>query len=150
MNQRCAVCNQKIRRRGDLEVLTEDVRVPDYPKRGLWFLLEKGQPLCTYHPRLDARFKPTEAMTGANPRWYEFINRLKGPEGCNFREEPGRYGLKVFLSDGKPSNHSFTRTLLAEMGLESKSVEATIQYFCSWGKDSDNGVAWIPDPHGTP
>lgn len=64
-------------------------------------------------------------MTTANPRWNEFLARLWGPEGCDFRE----------TTDGKLtwncSAHTRDRAaaILRDMGANDHDLLATLDYF---------------------
>jgi len=55
-----------------------------------------------------------------HPRWEEFLDRLSGPEGCNFRTTWTCFG-------GTDKRHS--RRVLAEMGLSPRAIEASLAYF---------------------
>lgn len=63
----------------------------------------------------------SEVMKKQHPRWDEFIQRLAGPEGCDFREEP----------DGRPTSRcqgkKLTKAVLKAMG--GVNIPASITYF---------------------
>jgi hypothetical protein len=54
-----------------------------------------------------------------HPRWDEFLERLAGPEACNFQTD-----RRTCFGDVR-----FTRTILRDMGLDEPSIEASIAYF---------------------
>ena len=64
-----------------------------------------------------------ETMTTDHPRWTEFVDRLEGPEACNFREVDGKTTW-----DCKPGKEDrpFARAILGDMGMD---VEKSLAYF---------------------
>ncbi len=142
----CAICNRRDGPRSIVRDLTEDARVQDYPKAGLWFLLKKGKPLCLTHPRLDARFKPTEAMTPSNPRWEEFYKRLEGPEGCNFRRDDPEDAKTTHWDCAGGNDHTLTRKIMAAIGFSPELIEASCRYFASHGGFCDCAVLFNVNP----
>jgi hypothetical protein len=68
-------------------------------------------------------------MTPTNPQWTEFVKRLEGPEGVNFRRDP---------KDGDvmwDCYHDFDNSaaVLAGMGLAAEEIEATFDFFVRHG-----------------
>ena len=85
-------------------------------------------------------------MTTANPRWGEFVARLWGPEGCDFRE----------TADGNLtwncSAHTRDRAaaILRDMGATDEDLLATLDYFDAKGGYCDceillNVDGWLRD-----
>ncbi len=75
-----------------------------------------------------------DVMRPAHSRWQEFYDRLEGPDGCNFREEPD--------ADGKPETRwtclagkdkSAARRILSAMGFSRASVDASCADFEAHG-----------------
>jgi Protein of unknown function (DUF2695) len=67
------------------------------------------------------------AMTKEHPRWEEFLERLEGPEGCNFREAaPGKTVWNCAGGDDK----SLATAILTDMGA---SIEESLAYFEAHG-----------------
>jgi len=58
-----------------------------------------------------------------HPRWKEFVERLAGPNGCNF----GEHGWTCF------GDLRFTRQLLALMGMRPAPIDVCIAYFKDHG-----------------
>ncbi len=74
-------------------------------------------------------------MTPAHPQWQEFVGRLAGPEGCNFRQERGQF---VFDCDGEPSRPKAS-ALLWDYDVD---VEASLAYFEEHGGFCDCEVVF--------
>jgi hypothetical protein len=152
MRLQCTICDRVEGPLLRFGRLIEDVRVQDYPKRGCWFLVEKGQPLCIFHPRIEARFQPTEVMTPANPRWAEFYGRLEGPEGCDFHQGDTRNTVALGNRTTWPckggTDQSLTRKILAAMGFTEPLIEASCRYFKSHGGFCDCEVLFNVHPMG--
>jgi hypothetical protein len=69
-------------------------------------------------------------MTREHPDWEVFCDRLGGPEGCHFHDEPD--------AEGKPQTRwrcagghdkSIATRLLHEMGLTASEIAASLAYF---------------------
>ena len=69
----------------------------------------------------------------AHPRWEEFLERLCGPEGCNFTDTTWR------CSGG--TARPFCRQILADMGLTEQAIAVTLAYFEEHGGYCDCEVA---------
>jgi hypothetical protein len=80
------------------------------------------------------RRKITEAnvMMATHPRWEDFLNRLDGPEGCNFRIEDGRETWTC-AGGNSADSHSFSRQIMTAMGLTAAEVTASLKYFTEHG-----------------
>jgi hypothetical protein len=59
------------------------------------------------------------AITNKSSSWDEFIGRLEGPEGCDFKDS----GFTCF------GDHRLSRKILAEMILSEREIEASIKFF---------------------
>ena len=71
-----------------------------------------------------------DVMTPTHPRWGEFIQRLEGPEGCNFHEqEDGRIGWDCVGS----TDHPYSIRILTAMGFSPESIAASRDYFRQHG-----------------
>ena len=64
-------------------------------------------------------------MTPLDPRWSEFIDRMEGPDGCNFRDDR-------FTCDNTP-NRPLARSILRRMGLTGPEIEQSLGYFSAHG-----------------
>lgn len=77
----------------------------------------------------------TSIMTPQHPRWSEFIERLQGPEGCNFGQDFGGQGRPVpgtfQRSCTQKTDRPFTRAILAKM--EDIDIAASLAFFNSRG-----------------
>jgi len=77
-------------------------------------------------------------MVVSRPRWKEFLSRMEGKEGCNFREDPKKLETrKESARFGKPRivwncEHTLNiaSRLLRKMGFD---VESSLTYFRSRG-----------------
>ena len=70
-------------------------------------------------------------MTPRDARWAEFVERLEGPEGCNFHEDD--QGSVVWSCPGghdKPA----ARRILTAMGYD---VDQSLDYFEQYGGHCD-------------
>ncbi len=63
-----------------------------------------------------------EIMTPTHPRWDEFIQRLQGPEGCNFRKENG--GITWNCPGGRQKPQA--RRILEDMEMD---VDLSLAFF---------------------
>jgi hypothetical protein len=68
-------------------------------------------------------------MTPLDGRWPEFIERLEGPGGCNFREGPGNGTWDCDNTSQRP----IARRILAQMGLAPAEIEQSLGYFSAHG-----------------
>ena len=55
-----------------------------------------------------------------HPRWEEFLDRLRGPEGCNFQTTWTCCG---------GTDKRYSRKILADMGLSPRAIEASLAAF---------------------
>ena len=62
----------------------------------------------------------TIPVSPRHPRWEEFLDRLRGPEGCNFQTTWTCYG---------GTDKRYSRRILAGMGLTQREIEASLAYF---------------------
>jgi hypothetical protein len=66
-----------------------------------------------------------QIMTTKHPRWNEFTQRLGGPEGCNFHDDPAT-GQMAWTCEGG-SDKTLAAAILAKMG--GIDVPASLEYF---------------------
>jgi hypothetical protein len=71
----------------------------------------------------------TPVMMPRHPRWDEFIKRLNGPEGCNFRRET--IGAKWNCDASTRRPHA--RRILKRMGFDDLEILASLAYFSMHG-----------------
>lgn len=65
-------------------------------------------------------------MDRNHPKWDEFIQRLEGPEGCNFREEvPGDSKTITWTCKGG-KDKSFSKNLLKDYNVD---IEGSLSWF---------------------
>ena len=74
-------------------------------------------------------------MRPRHPRWTEFIDRLAGPDGCNFKAETW-----TCFGDTR-----LTERILAGMGWEPAAIAASLRYFRSRGGYCDCEVVFNVD-----
>ena len=65
------------------------------------------------------RTRADEPILPRHPRWDEFIERLAGPDGCDFQKDE-------WICSGELE---MTRRILREMGLEDASIDVSTSYF---------------------
>ena len=70
-------------------------------------------------------------MTPEHPRWQEFVDKLEGSEGCNFRKDETE---KIVWNCSDEDNHAKSRRILASMGVE---VDKSIEFFQTHGGHCD-------------
>lgn len=68
-------------------------------------------------------------MTPFDPKWDDFLDRMEGPEGCNFQESGKDF---TFTCDNTP-NRPIARRILARMGLSPAQIEQSLGYFSAYG-----------------
>lgn len=72
-----------------------------------------------------------EVMTRENPRWEEFVKRLYGPEGCNFRRDPdGVIRNDCGLERESGVDRPLARRILEDMDCD---VDGSLAYFVEHG-----------------
>jgi len=77
-----------------------------------------------------------DTMTPKNPRWAEFVTRLEGPEGCNFREHPkypGDPGHFTWDCDANDRTCPHARAILKAMGATETEIINSILFFSNHG-----------------
>ena len=77
---------------------------------------------------MKLRDRETEIMDRSHPRWEEFLQRLEGPEGCDFRED--ELGNVTWRCVGG-NNKDFAIKILKDMG--GIDIEKSLAFF------DDNG-----------
>jgi len=69
-----------------------------------------------------------EIMTVDHPRWNEFINRLEGLEGCNFRKDGDNFTWRC----DSTMERSLAKTILKRMSIDI-DIEGSLEYFAQHG-----------------
>jgi len=81
-------------------------------------------------------------MTPIHPKWDDFLDRLEGPDGCNFRDVV-RNGKKdsTWDCDNTP-NRPIARKHLAALGATSQEIEQSLGFFHAFGGHCDCEIAF--------
>ena len=68
-------------------------------------------------------------MTPEHPRWEEFMERLEGPEGCDFTlKDPNDIKTATWkCKNGR--DKSFAEAILKDMGLNAEGIAASALFF---------------------
>jgi len=82
-------------------------------------------------------------MTPQHPRWEEFIGRLKGPEGCGFRED--KKGEWHWKCDSNDTSKPGATKILRRMGLTIREVAESLAYFEEHGGYCDCEILFNVD-----
>jgi hypothetical protein len=69
---------------------------------------------------IDVKTLTPDPLLPQHPQWDEFLNRLYGPDGCNF---------KTTWTCSGTTEKPLSRRILADMGLSAAAIEATLAYF---------------------
>jgi hypothetical protein len=78
----------------------------------------------------------SQAMLPGNPRWEEFLERLSGPEGCDFHED--RW---TCYNDTRAA-----QALLARMGLSRPAIKLSLGFYRDHGGCCDCEIVFNVDP----
>lgn len=72
----------------------------------------------------------SQIMTPAHPQWADFLKRLAGPEGCNFRQTtPGDVSTTRWECAGG-NNKDIARRILGQVfNFNGKQIEQSFRYF---------------------
>lgn len=81
-------------------------------------------------------------MDPQHPRWEEFLGRLQGPEGCNFRIVQGANKQRLTWDCSHFTDYPLCARILANMGLSASEVLESFVFFHSWGAYCDCKVPW--------
>jgi len=107
---------------------------------GHWCKRPSGHsgPMVAFHAARRLLYADS-ALKPGHPRWREFIDRLAGPEGCDFREKEGGgdYTWKCY------NGHELAREILEKMG--GIDVEATLGYCREHGGHCDCEIVFNVD-----
>ncbi len=79
-------------------------------------------------------------MRPAHWRWNEFVRRLEGPEGCDFRRENGRTVWNCTGLVDRPHSRAVLETM------EGIDVEGSLRYFSAHGGHCDCEVVFNVGP----
>lgn len=72
-------------------------------------------------------------MTTEHPKWEEFIERLEGPEGCDFKEIGEGTGFDLQWTCGGGQDKSHAQKILTDMGFTWEEIEESCAYFDNHG-----------------
>jgi hypothetical protein len=79
------------------------------------------------------RVGESSPMCPEHSQWNDFIDRLAGPEGCNFqRAVPDDLNSLTWTCDPN-EDYPLSRRILADIGLSSAEIEASLSYFVEHG-----------------
>lgn len=79
-------------------------------------------------------------------KWDEFIRRLEGPEGCNFREKtPGDIKSVTWECDSTDRSCPKASAILIKMGFKSKDVSRIIEWCAATGGFCDCEILFNSD-----
>lgn len=84
-----------------------------------------------------------EIMTPDNKRWQEFIEKLEGPEGCNFKEKVKGYPQSITWQCSSKKDRHFTTSILNKMG--NIDVKKSLKYFDKHGGNCDCEILFNVD-----
>jgi hypothetical protein len=84
-------------------------------------LVRAGANICTMYQKPPT--STVRPILPRHPRWSEFLERLAGPEACNFQTD--RW---TCFGDVR-----FTKRILRDMGLDEPSIELSTAYFRDHG-----------------
>jgi hypothetical protein len=89
--------------------------------------------------------KDRELMSLSHPRWEEFVERLSGQEGCNFRERrPGDpSSLEWDCRGGWDQGAAYA--ILCSMGLTHAAAIASLEFFAANGGHCDCEIIFNVD-----
>jgi Protein of unknown function (DUF2695) len=74
-----------------------------------------------------------QIMRPEHPQWDKFIDRLGGPEGCNFRLRVPTDRKSMTWTCSSKSDCSLSRGILAQMGFTPEEIEASLKVFAEHG-----------------
>jgi hypothetical protein len=83
-------------------------------------------------------------MTPDHDRWEEFLDRLGGPEGCDFQENED--GPPTSICDPSDLTKPACRRIMRRMGLSRREIAASLAYFEQHGGYCDCEVLFNVDP----
>src|SRR4051812_26215878 len=102
------------------------------------------EPDCAWNPLIRPALRKATALLVDNamrpgaPRWVEFFDRLQGPEGCDFKEEPVEDGEpKIAWRCGGGYDRTYARAILEAMGYDEAYIERSFAFFDEHGGHCD-------------
>lgn len=76
-------------------------------------------------------------MDTSHPRWNEFVERLEGPEGCNFHESvPGDVSSVQWTCAGG-NDKALATKILKGMNFSARDISASLKFFDEHGGHCD-------------
>jgi hypothetical protein len=64
-----------------------------------------------------------QVLAPGDPRWQDFVDRLEGPEGCDFKDGAGDLTWRC------GGDKTFSVAIMRAMGLGEEEINATVAYF---------------------
>lgn len=84
-------------------------------------------------------------MNREHSKWKEFLDRLEGREGCDFKEKiPGDKNSVTWKCKGG-KNKNFAEKILKKMGFDDKQIKKSFNYFESHGGYCDCEILFNVD-----
>ncbi len=65
-------------------------------------------------------------MNRRNRKWHEFLNRLEGPEGCDFKED--KTGQITWKCTGK-TDRPYAHAILKDMGFSEQEIADSMEWY---------------------
>lgn len=82
-------------------------------------------------------------MTPDHPKWESFIEKLAGPDACDFQEEGSEWNWDCF------DDKTFAIGILSEMGLSPDEISDSLEFFESCGAVCDCEIVFNVGNNGT-
>lgn len=92
----------------------------------------------------------TGLMTPYNSKWQEFIDRLQGPEGCNFREDIRNTVKRQTWDCDNTPQRPLARKIMKSMGLSDQEIEQSLGFFHAGGGHCDCEIVFNVEEHFKP
>lgn len=87
------------------------------------------------------------ALTREHPLWEDFVERLNGPEGCDFRFEGPDDDISNlrWTCDSQDDSLPFSRAIMKDMGFSDDEIDDSLAYFAENGGFCDCEVLFNVD-----
>jgi hypothetical protein len=86
-------------------------------------------------------------MTPAHPQWADFLKRLEGPEGCNFRREKPDDPRTIRWECAGGNNKDIARRILGQVfNFNGQQIEQSFRYFEGHGGYCDCEIIFNIQP----
>ena len=73
--------------------------------------------------------KKIQRMDPSHPKWREFLDRLEGAEGCDFKQKDPNDPTSVTWKCAGGTDKSLAGKILAKMGLSDVEILSSFTYF---------------------